>query len=59
MYSIRFADGAEIEAWLEEVESASAALSPVDRLCQYGHKEMPDDVQDVFGFAPGIAMWPG
>jgi hypothetical protein len=37
MYSIRFADGAEIEAWPEEVESASAALSPVDSLCQYGH----------------------
>lgn len=37
MYSIRFADGAEIEAWPEEVESARVAQSPVDRLCQYGH----------------------
>ena len=37
MYSIRFADGAEIEAWPEEVESARVAQSPVDRLYQYGH----------------------
>ena len=37
MYSIRFADGAEIEAWPEEVESARVARSPVVRLCQFGH----------------------
>ena len=37
MYSIRFADGAEIEAWPEEVETAIVARSPVDCLCQSGH----------------------
>lgn len=37
MFSIRFADGVQIEAWPEEVESAMAALSPVDQLCQFGH----------------------
>ena len=37
MYCIRFADGAEIEAWPEEVETAIVARSPVDCLCQSGH----------------------
>ena len=37
MYCIRFADGAEIEAWPEEVETAIVERSPVDRLCQSGH----------------------
>ena len=37
MYCIRFADGAEIEAWPEEVETAKVARSPVDGLCQSGH----------------------
>lgn len=37
LYSIRFADGAEIEAWPEEVESARVARSPVDLLCQSRH----------------------
>ena len=37
MFTIRFADGVQIDAWPEEVESARVAQSPVDRLCQYGH----------------------
>lgn len=37
MYCIRFADGAEIEAWPEEVESAMLAQNPVDGLCLFGH----------------------
>lgn len=37
MYCICFADGAEIEAWPEEVETALVARSPVDCLCQSGH----------------------
>ena len=37
MFTIRFADGVQIDAWPEEVESARVAQSPVDRLYQYGH----------------------
>lgn len=37
MYSIRFVDGVEIEAWPEEVASAGLAQSQVDPLCQSGH----------------------